>query len=251
MYKLLVESIDMDTVMSQPYFEHFKKLRVYHSTPNKFTEVTKVDFRFRTKPTDTIREFHDMVNNISTEKFGLPIRNLLFTYPHISNSYGYPYLIVPIGENFKLYHHPGIDDMTEDLSDENMDIIVELDFQRLNDKFRIKDTRYDEIHAIFFEKLSENYDDYRIINDHMIPEILTDMADDEYFDEEIMSSYKNYMEGKKDEIVKFTNQLISEGFFEIAKDYVNGVELIDDDSDVGGDEIMVYAPDGFYVVPIE
>ena len=75
---ILNESITMDEVNSQPFIEDFEGLELYHATPKKFDEIQKFNFRFREKPQTSVVEIHDAINRISQEKFGLPIRNLLF-----------------------------------------------------------------------------------------------------------------------------------------------------------------------------
>ena len=265
---MLTESIEIDDVLSQPYFKNNPKFFLYRGS-SYFDEITKLEFRFRKRSVDTLDFIHNQTNDLSIEKFGLPIRNLLFCYPNIDNasSYGPVHLIVPIGNNYKMYANHMINDFTEDLSMGNrfyhkaatsvVAKIINMEFlwELSNENVTLTDTLEKILGGANFgrdnnvvEKLEsilnnsiDDVIDYKVFRN----EITQEQADECFIilkDNHIISS-----------IIDKFKELYDNFLDNTLNNYINGVtelSVTDDiDDSSNSPEIMLYAPDGFYIIP--
>lgn len=222
-YSMLNESID---IQSHPSYQ--KDLHLYHSSDKKHEDGI-VQFRFREKPRDTLKVIHEIVNEVSNERFTLPIRNLFFTYKDASKTESYgdnTYRIYPLGDNYKLFYHPSISDFT----DHATDFLYKRDFiyEYANPIF---DNDYLEIllSVVYYRsiRIAKDVDD--------VKRIMTErFKREDYYDK-----LKPYI----DEIY---NLYINE-IYNFAKNYINEIIVTDNTDDISYQEIMVYSPDGFYV----
>lgn len=97
-------------------------------TDNFFKGVVRKDRR----PRDTDEEIHDYVDNLFDEKFGIKARSsTLFCafHPAMVKTYGFPYLIFPIGK-YDLIWSPDVEDFYGDVV-ENGDMY---DYDELEEK---------------------------------------------------------------------------------------------------------------------
>lgn len=201
---------------------------LYHSSNSLIPDGTLVPFRLRDMPRDTSLKIHDAVNTLTVEKFGVPVRNLLFTYRNKDKSEGYGahiYEIIPNGNNFKFYYAEYVDDFTDHSRDafEKMDI------------------------GAYFNK--------------MHPDAELEMRDQALY---LDLAVKRALNGEREFVGKKVLQFLETGglskyidsVFEIAElvakdialEYVDRIIEVKNQDDLKGvhDEVMVYAPDGFY-----
>ena len=88
--------------------------KLFHGT-SKTLEIGKsYPFKLRESPRDTDIKIHNLANNMAIEKFGVPIRNLLFSSinPDQSISYGNVYEIEPVDKSDKVYFNTNVGDFT-------------------------------------------------------------------------------------------------------------------------------------------
>lgn len=91
---------------------------LFHNAKNTNLEGF-VEFRFRGKPLDTSNAFHNTVNRISKQKFGIPIRSCLFTLPsklgadNVNRS-NTTYNVYPVSPDYKVFVSKKTVDMTVD-----------------------------------------------------------------------------------------------------------------------------------------
>lgn len=275
-YVMLKENDEelVDQILNQPFMKSFSELRLYRGLSKQNDEIMKVGFKFRESPKDTDKTLHDMINQESTRMFGVPIRNLMFTYPTIESAekYGGVNMIVPIGDRFQMFYHPEIHDMTaalvaesdslmERLIDGALDSIASLDavndatesemiadaidhvlgdisFETNNPRQEFKDNLQKRVPDIIHKEFANN------------PEMSQDEKDailDELYDRKWLESLSTLF-----------SDIMDDDLEAMVNDYLSDIEVVevsdsDDDmhiyADDNGSEIMVYAPDGFYVIP--
>lgn len=247
--KQLNESVEVDEILKQPYFRYFPNMRLYHGTPNKFSEITFLPFKLRTSPTNTDKRVHDIVNELTLDEFGLPLRSLLFCYRYDETMYGHSYMIVPKGE-FRLFHNPNIHDMTIDLG---VDVFVDHDApDTIPDKLYpyIGENEYTEF---FVDKIMENVD-IMDVDIHVVIEAMNDMVDEFDDDGEDFEKVFHFINSHKEDILMKIGESVNEMLRDIAHEYVSGIEEITSEESGFEDdrsEVMLYAPNGFYVIPDE
>ena len=80
----------------------------YKMEPRKIINISQ-----REKPVDTSKIIHDLVNKESIEKFGVPIRNLLFASQsaEVSENYGSTITLVPLDDDYQFYYSDIVSDM--------------------------------------------------------------------------------------------------------------------------------------------
>lgn len=89
---------------------------LYHGSNYFPAEEVIVKQKFRTEPRDTVKLVHNFVNDLSMEKLGIPIRNLLFTSTckHRISDYGdEKFMVFPLSDDYKLFYNEVVDDFTE------------------------------------------------------------------------------------------------------------------------------------------
>lgn len=254
-YKMLNEDISYDEIKSQPYFNQFKNLRLYHGSRNKINEPTLIPFRFREKSVDTPTELHDTINSISEEKLGVPVRNLKFVYTREIQvlPYGKPHILVPKGE-FKLYAVTGLYDLTTtydlDMADSNFFNNI---FEVVCDKLK------HELESFSFQVSN---DEVMKILDNLISAYMDAIS--QFHQSNIKESFYEYILfhigslidksnlGELEETVKtIIHKIVNQHYINFAHEYIDSVGEIKTDSDYEGDnaELMLYAPNGMYVIP--
>lgn len=269
-YKMITESIEMDEVLSQPYFSNFVETRLYRGIQKTFEYVTKVPFKFRDSPLDTRRIIHDVINKESMDRFKLPIRNLMFTYPDFEDAqnYGGVCIIVPIGSNYKLFANNEIHDLTADmgLGDNFFDDLIPQTIDTMS-SMDVVNTVIDssqeyliDVFEYLIDQAEFHTNDFvnefhKWLSKHIGESIDTYAANHEIDDETVLN-WKKYI-SNEDVIGQLTDMFEQYMVDEIehkADEYLSDVEEITEDDDIVYDivpEIMVYAPDGFYVIPEE
>lgn len=267
-YHLLKESAEIDQVLNQPFMKQFNELRLFRGIRNtSFDDITLVPFRFREKPLDTNRILHDKINELSENQFDVPIRNLIFSYTDAENAsiYGVVYMIVPAGNDYKLFNEPDINDMTAQLgAGENfMDQILEMTIDNFHTVGIIEDIQNGHVRKIV-ENIMENLgfhttdikeEFYKFFTDNM-KKFIDVHAKENDLDEQELKEIVDYIKNNN-VIYKLSDmfgKLLDENIERMAEDYVNNIEEIDEDDDVNFDnhpEIMIYSPSGFYVIPPE
>lgn len=99
---------------------------IFHNAKSSSLEGF-IKFKWRDKPQDTSNAFHNEVNKLSKEKFGLPVRNLLFALPskigadNINHS-GTTYNVYPVSSDFSIFISESTVDMTVDYDATSDDI---------------------------------------------------------------------------------------------------------------------------------
>lgn len=271
-YKMLKESDTdlLEQVKSQPYLKQHGHIELFRGVQKAFDEITKVEFKFRTQPLDTYRLFHDKVNELSIQSFGIPIRNLLFTYPDMQQtaSYGSPHRIIPIGDSYELYYASDIVDMTGDYSaGSNMDErILDNAVDMLHTMDTINDSIESQVLIDSAEKavnaLSiETNDLVKGFHQHMKSYTLKYLDDYDKESDEYKEAIAEYNDGQwLKQITEAFAQNIELALESDANEYLEKVEVVEVDDELDehdifydgqGVEIMVHAPDGFYVIPTE
>lgn len=244
--QLLNENISMDEINSQKFMEDFEGLSLYHATTKSFNEIHELNFRFRKKPQTTITELHDAINKISLERFGLPIRNLLFCHPEVSTMFGIPYQIVPIGE-FRMFYCPGVNDMTVDFGYENYYVFT-------YDNTEYVEKMMDMLPSAYTKELAEKIFDGEmvfVLDKSYLEDYVSDLRDD-YGSEKDFDAFADMVYSNIEEIFQLQYYAINDIMHIYADGYVSNVEGIDTSNygDITNEEIMVYAPNGFFVIPI-
>lgn len=203
---------------SQPNYSETVKL--YHVSDDP-TE-RKLKFKFRDKPTDTPVFFHNLINLFSEKKFGIPVRNLFFTYAHALSRKALR--VIPLGNNVRVFYHPTVGDLTAlivqdlipQLEELVLDIIDQYDLNLDAEKTA------ENIYVIFETEASLS----KIKN--LISEQFSEVSDDP--------------SKLSDRILKFVIDYI--------KVYVADIVEVRDIEDIPPDiesEIMIYAPDDIYL----
>lgn len=250
-HSMLSEGVNQKDILDQPYISNHDDMVLYHGT-SQISKPTKLEFRFRTKPMSTIDELHHDINDLSTEKFGIPVRNLLFTYPNDSDQvmmYGHSNVIVPIGTKYRIFYHPRIHDMTEDLVvGQHSDIPI----KNITDELmQLDDGSMGEYYKHYVDWLQEHEEltsgDYSAIIGAFYN--LEDNADDD--NELVHVHLKNFIKKHKSDILEVIMNAMQESIESISQQYVNELEELGKDENIDGVELMVYAPDGFYIIPEE
>lgn len=248
---LLTESASIDDIKSQPYFSKFPDLRLLRGVRKDIDDIIHIPFRYRDKPLDTDVHLHNAVNEESITEFGLPIRNLIFATEHKENAakYGSVYVIVPKGDKFRLFYHPNIEDMTG---------------------------AYDAADADFMSRIMESAIEYMMeldIPNDVLDGMFSDYEDDilnavrrikihtrNYGQEIEKSLYTNLKDDIDSDSAREISSMIADRIMEdvndgierVAREYVEGIEEATRDDEytpsIDYPEIMLYAPDGVYLV---
>lgn len=264
-YRMIRESVDglWEEVKQQPFFKKYAHSPLLHGTSNSPEDIQFIKFRFRDKPRDTYQPFHDSVNELSNDVFGVPIRSLLFTSKEFTDTqyYGEALVVVPKESNYKLFHNSEVSDMTNNYNVDNsevFDVLSELAIDQLVDVsdevFQHEENveRFGRVAPTVLEwcrPSPQEFHDKTI--EHIKERMLMDInagADSEDTQREIEEinndSWMKAMSGKyKDSINRSLEHMV--------EDYVEGVDEVIDVDDIVRGEVMVYAPDGFYAIPVD
>lgn len=257
--KVIFEGVELDEIQKEPFFRKYG-FSLIHGSSIKFEESTFINFRFRKKPTDTPIVIHDKINKLSVDKFGIPVRSLLFSYHEETavtsgNTWGYSYFVIPKGNNYRMFASPSVMDLTSDY-----ELIysygvnpTESDLLKLDDM--LTDSLPDQsVFNDFTAEISEyglrndlsNLRDIDII-DELYDDALNDAIESPYIDEEKIEEFKLLYSENRDKVHNIVEDFLESLMDVMITEYVEGVEEID--TIIRDAEIMVYAPDGFYLVP--
>lgn len=197
---------------------------IYHASDNFVEDGTVIPFRYRDKPRDTHNMIHRIANELSEEKFGLSVRNLLFTYriPSMTQGFGdHVYEVLPIGDNVKYFYA----DDVEDFTDYSMDFLYRND---LSESFFLSHPEIDKNKKPLVDNAIRGFlrGKSNYVNIH---NILKKFDLFEYADE-----------------IKALSEKHS---YHIAQSYIDKLTYVTNKSKLKEVkvEIMVYAPDGFKV----
>lgn len=217
----------MELALSQPFNVDGKEL--YH-TSNIDVDVAYISFKFRGKPRDTPLLFHNIVNQLSTKKFQLPVRSLLFTHKKDAmKPYGKNlFKVVPVGNTFRLFAYSGEDDFTDTIHGNMTD-----------DSFLERNLTkwFDGDIDLLYYTFEVIYDAYSTASDlKSLKSIITDSLSS--------GKHSDNLKPILDSIIRATVKHVNA----ICKNYVNSVEEITDLKRIHKEEVMIYAPDGFYII---
>jgi len=128
-------------------------------------EIYSHDYNYR-KPKDTEEFIHDLINEISEEKFGWGIRNGVFVTTNDAEAtrHGEPYIFIPIG-HYEYAWHPKVVDLTDKLFDDWVSSLAGYMHHYHPDVFYRKNPRvfaewkqvYKEFREKYFKKLINEY----------------------------------------------------------------------------------------------
>ena len=187
-------------------------------------------------PTDTNIEIHKYVNMLSSEKFGVPIRNLIFADKNIktASEYGNPYVLFPLGD-YRLFYSENVKDFTAHYNTDS-DMIFFIVNEVL---LQFQDT-YDEM---IMESLTDTFERYEFdfknlkTFDKSLKKLARKMASEYYNDPEGISNYK-----------QSDVKILEKRFYEYGKkifkqfnNYVNSIEVTQSIHDIDIEEIMIQA----------
>lgn len=248
-YNQLTESIGLDTIQQEPYFKQFPNIKLYRGMRG-IHEIKSVPFKYREQPRDTNIQIHDAVNAASIEKFGLPIRNLIFTYPEKEHTYNYgeTMIVVPIGD-FKLFCNPNVFDMTYYFSEFQNELEIKaLVFRKVIDHLR--KSRFSHEFGIEYNTknlFDDMYDEEHRLNNNPINNLILQLIverDSDFpvddFDFKLRKLVSQYR-------IHTAATMASKQYVDDVIEITNENQLTDYDD--RPPEIMVYAPNGFYVIP--
>ena len=227
---------------------------LFHNAKNPNLEGF-VEFRFRRKPLDTSNAFHNTVNRISKQKFGIPIRSCLFALPsklgaeNIKRS-STIYNVYPVSTDYKVFISKKTVDMTVDY-DATSDTLS--DVSRLGvEKDLYAAFKNDDYYTAAEKQRFMIYISSQI--DFIMTEIDINVSSndlEQLFNQTfekikplvIKKGFESYLQVIEDSLVKsrvyFENEVLN---------YVESVEIvtsIDEIRDLKFVEVMVYDPKGF------
>lgn len=101
------------------FYQVFGDAKLYHSSYDNHEGY--VHFAYRENPRDTFAPFHHEVNTLAKQRFGLPIRSLLFTTTDANTAQDYSpggtvYSVCPVSDRYRLFYSRNTEDMTTDLN---------------------------------------------------------------------------------------------------------------------------------------
>lgn len=181
-----------------------------------------INFKFRDKPRNTIPFIHDMVDQLTQAKFGLPLRSLFFCTPDPDHAatYGNLFEVYPQG-NWRAFVSPEIADMTLDVGLMHYHIeariLREFEGEDKTHVERVIKAKIDSRHLSQIKSLDEFTDVVaKIIPDDVVKDVPL-----EEFKTSLVGDLHEYV----DSIEELTN--------------TNAYDLLTE-----GAEVMLYSPDG-------
>lgn len=210
-------------IFSQPFFKNngYEKL-LKHYTKNLESNISLWKNRKRAYPKDSYSVFHDYINKLSKEKFGIEIRsdtlftlsvNLepLITFPDNFNDV---ILVVPKGE-YKLFYNPLVDDMTMFYKLERSDLDGTIDSQ-IGDYLLKRDTILFNYIENYIDKMYDYEIDTSMLDD--ITEEIVYGIYKQYFDDEYQNvterGFVKTFEDLKEYSEKFIDEILYNEIFD-------------------------------------
>jgi len=210
-------------VYSQPSYDD--RIKLYHNTRD-YKESRLLKFKFRDKPRDTDIVVHNIVNDLTMKKFGLPLRNLFFVYVSTFDKTARQMRAIPLGDNVRYFFNPEVDDMTFWFNDE----IMENKLLEYVQGLVMGDSIATDEHTII------KIVDGALTASNNLKSMIDDLANRLY----------GYVENPTDFTRKVLKFIISK-----LKDYVNNIKEVDSVSKLPiptNAEVMIYAPDDIYLM---
>lgn len=244
--QLIKENATMDMVEKEPFNELYPELKLYHGSHKLNTDkILKVPFKFRKRSQTTIADFHEAMNEESQEYFDLPIRNLLFCHPYEDDSFGRTYQIVPIGQ-CRMFFHPNINDLTVDMGYANYHVFDYDSEQFIEELVKALPS------SPHMEELGKMIFDGEVIF-HFDPLYLDGFVEEIVNSHDDTQQFKATIQDHSDTIHRIVEDSAYQVMLQHAGRYIDGVVEVDESNYhlIDDEEIMVYAPNGFYVVPVE
>lgn len=222
----LIETI-MDDASKQSFNNYGSTL--YHGS-HTITSPTLVGFRLREKPRDTFILIHNKINEYAIKRFGTPVRNLMFATKDIKQAKHYSHdvcSVIPNTDDYRLFYHVYMDDMTIKTNELLKGIYNKPNFENIfKQSLEHKDT-VELLKAInHIPKYVESFDDL----DGYVTNILKPYG--------LESHTKRICSDVRNEILKFSIK------------YVDDLIETKNPDDIDHQEVMVYAPNGTYLIPV-
>lgn len=222
---MLLENIESDA-KQQPAYQ--SDVKIYHGS--NADEPKFVQFRYREKPRDTFVVVHSIINDLTEDKFDIPVRNLLFTLMDDDTTYGTASMrVVPKGE-YKVFANPNVNDLTihfMDMFNRYMKTVIS---NITNDEKVVND-------VVTRIRRSLKKLDYNFMEESFTPVV-----------EQILS----FVELNEGDNVNMVLTETIKAINAIAKEYVDGIESytsLDNITHIPQNiEIMLYAPNGFFLI---
>lgn len=263
--KLIETNVDMEELFDLPYFHYFPSTYFYHGSEEMSNEIHSLKFRFRSEPKDSVKIIHDAFNEASTKKFGIPIRNLLFASVDTeqAENYGDVFAIIPKGENFRFFTNPNYRDVTDQLN------LSPYSFFKFASRHVIDELAHEgtlskhmpeEDFSMAFSFLTnEGHDVALKMSRTMINGSRNNRTTEEFADAITMQIVDGITEKGELDMRPYESivKKLSYGIFNTYVDvqthhYVSDVIEVSNQDTMPSEssEMMLYTPDGFYLVPL-
>jgi hypothetical protein len=187
------------------------------------------------RPSDTNIEIHNYVNMISKEKYGVPVRNLIFADKRITlaEEYGEPYVLFPLGD-YRLFYHKGVRDFTEYYS-----TYASIAYEIISEVIARNPNKYDEF---VLEAVLETFEHYEL-----------DYENRKKFDKSLKKMARKmaaeyFIGAEKDKVKPSDVKILEKLFYTYGRElfkkfekYASGIKVTKSIHDIYNEEIMVQA----------
>ena len=238
---------------------------LYHGGKLLHNEVNMIKYRNTTL--DTPKLIHNTINQLSEKKFGVPIRNMMFSTKVESRSaeYGKTFLVIPLEEDYQFYYSDRVDDLyTSPLLfnqfryNDTLSDIFEIAFKKINYKYSMKFINFitdniDQSGILYNAFKLRNLKSFDEISEYLNKESIKSVEDELKFllsnNEEIDNDppdidFFNLAKIMLQELVNHRKKWIMEN----AKQYVDSIESTQYLNDIAPDYTEVLLPEGKYAV---
>lgn len=241
MIKLLENDDDNVFELYKKFQKRFDDFTLYHGTTKKFNHGTKINFRFRDRSKDTGLIVNTIVNYRLTQEYGMPIRNLLYTTQDLKTAkdYGKAYIVVPVGENYRLFYGEGVEDFTGHFGVSGLDFL-----EYVADM--LAEMHDQEESEITSDKIKELFgSNYTTLNKLSVSNSVSEL---QHIASNAIATEPNDTDMLREVLSEFVDLLISTIDSQIIENY--DINEINDKDDIPSlrTEIMAYFPDGFYLL---
>lgn len=214
-----------------PTEKKFLPVPVYKGTMQSY-DNENMEFKFRESSRDTPYFIHELINSITKEKFGLPLRNLIFAaseYNH-ADSYGNAHIITPIGK-WRAFVSPEVQDMTIECGFSIHFLGDKLQGMLREDNKRIDDSIMRYVFSVSLKKIRSFDDALDSISDRL-KNMLKDQTE-EFPIEYIDSLIEKFRLSVLEDVKSYTDSIIEVNS--------NTSKSVFDNNP----EVMIYAPEGY------
>lgn len=192
--------------LEQPY--------LYHASSRMEDKVQIIQMSERKEPRDTSFYVHHLVNKISQEQLGFPLRKLMFSYTkkYLIDTYGHQeFILFPLDDDYKLYINPNVSDFTVDTKSSRWGTTSLVNFI---DYFAKHYPEYEEIDKVTqwmgaqtidsFNSIANDKDAYYVMYDKLSEEgTMTNSV----IDKHAMAFAKMYREYHEQVVRKYVNEI--------------------------------------------